>query len=361
MRMKNKLTFVILSIASSLGFFTAKAQGTEADISTFLAAEKDDANKLIGAFVSPMIKGLSYGMTSGWYNTAKAHKIGGVDLGVSLAVVNMPTSEQTFDPTKLGLSANTVPSTNQAPTFIGPKTPSSYTITNNGYKLTSVDGPEGLDFKKNIGMNAVPVPIFQLGVGLIKNTDLKIRYLPEQKQGDSKLGMIGFGLMHDIKQHMPGVKMLPFDLSVLVAYNSISGSTSLINTRIDPVTGYPNQNDGVPYSSDGKANYTFNSWLIQALISKKVAVLTFYAGVGYAAVSSKANITGSFTMDNPAYTPTNGVPQVVLKDPFSTSYSNNGLKLTAGMRLKLGPIYFNGDYSVQKYNALTIGFGASIR
>jgi hypothetical protein len=276
--------------------------------------------------------------------------------------VNLPTSEQTFDPTKLGLSTNTVPSSNIAPTFIGPKNiNTTYKITNNGYVLANVDGPEGLDLKGSIGMNAVPVPIVQLGIGLIKNTDLKIRYLPEQKKSDSKISMLGFGLMHDIKQHIPGVKMLPFDLSVLVAYNSISGTTTLRNVRIDPNTGYPNQLDGVPYTSDGKGNYTFNSWLLQALISKKVAVLTFYAGLGYMAVSTKASITGSFILDNPLYNngPTNPGPPI--KDPFSTTYKNNGLKFTVGMRLKLGPIYFNGDYSLQQFSALTVGFGVAIR
>jgi len=361
--MKKRISIVSLAVAMFAFISSARAQGTEADLAAFLAAEKSDANKLIGAFLSPAIKGLSYGMTSGWYNTAQAHKVGGVDLGISLAVINMPTSEETFDPYKLGLSANTVPSTTQAPTMIGPKIPSSYTITNNGYVLANVDGPEGLDFKKSIGMNAIPVPIIQLGVGLIKSTDLKIRYLPDQKKGDSKISMLGFGLMHDIKQHFKGVKMLPFDLSLLVAYNSISGSTSLTNTRIDnaaPFNGHPNETDGVPYSNDGKANYTFNSWLIQALISKKVAVLTFYAGVGYTAVSTKANITGHFILDNPAYIgTTNPGPPIV--DPFSTTYTNNGMKATAGMRLKLGPIYFSGDYTVQKYNVITLGFGASIR
>lgn len=361
--MKKRTSIVSLTVALIALATSTQAQGTEADLSVFLQAQKSDANKLIGAFISPMIKGLSYGMTSGWYTTAANHKLGGVDLGVSLAVVTLPSSEETFDPFKLGLSANTVPKTTPAPTFIGPKIPSQYTITNNGYTIANVDGPEGLDFKKNIGMNAIPVPIIQLGVGLIKNTDLKVRYLPEQKSGDSKLSMIGFGLMHDIKQHIKGVKMLPFDLSFLVAYNSISGSTSLINTRVDPLTGYWNQTDGVPYSNNGKGNYTFNSWLFQALVSKKVAVLTFYAGVGYAAVSSKATITGSFVMDNPIYPgdPSTNPAKITLTDPFSTTYSNSGMKATAGMRLKLGPIYFSGDYTVQKFNALTLGFGASIR
>ncbi len=202
----------------------------------------------------------------------------------------------------------------------------------------------------------------QAGVGLFFNTDLKIRFLPEQKLGtDSKIKMFGVGLMHDIKQYFPGVKSLPFDLSALVAYNSITGSTSLINTSKDPLTGYPNQTDGVPSSSDGKSTYTFNSWLFQALISKKISVLTFYGGIGGNSINQGGHCS-TFTLDNPLFPDPSANPAPVrLKNPFSTTYKNNGMKLTAGMRLKLGPIYFSGDYTVQSYNVLTVGFGLAIR
>lgn len=347
-------------MALSLAFFVAKAQGNPADVSAFLNAQTADANKLINAYVSPAIKAVSYGMTNGWVTTAQNHKLGGFDLGVSVSAVMMPTSDETFDPTKLGLSANTVPSGNVAPTLIGPKIPSSYNFVNNGVTLLNVNGPEGLDLKKNLGSNAVPVPMFQVGVGLPLNTDLKVRFVPEQKSGASNLKMLGFGLMHDIKQYIPGIKSVPFDLSVLAAYNSITGTTSLVNTSKDPVTGYPNQTDGVPTSTDGQSNYTLNSWVIQALISKKVSVLTLYGGVGYGSVSTKATITGSFTLDNPLYS-TSPNPGPPIKNPFSTNYTNTGMKLTLGIRFKFGPIYLNTDYTVQQYSAVTVGFGVAFR
>lgn len=363
--MKKGIKIVFFAVAMCLGFFASVAQGTEADVSAFLNAEAADANKLINAYVGPGIRGLSYGMASGWFNTAATHKLGGFDLGLTVSAVMLPTSDETFDPTKLGLSANTVPSSNIAPTVIGPEKPTGaaqYTFKNNGVTIASVDGPQGLDLKGAIGSNAVPVPMVQLGVGLIKNTDLKIRLLPEQKLGaDGRIKMFGVGLMHDIKQYFKGVKALPFDLSALVAFNSISGGTKLINTRTDPNLGNnPNQFDGVPYSSDGNSTYTFNSWLFQALISKKISVLTFYGGIGYGIVSTKADITGSFILDNPVLqgSPNPGPP---IKNPFSTTYNNNGMKLTAGMRFKFGPIFLSGDYTLQKYNVLTVGFGAAIR
>lgn len=351
--MKNK-------ILGSVTFFSVvcltplRAQN-ESDLSAFMTAEKNDASKLVGAYISPLIKGFSYGMTGGWYHTGKTHNKLGVDLGVSVSTVMLPSSEETFNPTKIGLSGTITPNQTVSPTIIGSDnvSPNSYNVNYTQGPITvsqSFTGPQGLNFKKNIGGNWVPVPMIQLGIGLIKSTDLKIRYLPEQKYGDnSRVKMLGFGLMHDIKQHIPGIKMLPFDLSVLVAYNSVDGTSSLVNTN----TG----NDGKPYSTDGKLSYTLNSWVAQAIVSKKVAVLTFYLGVGYGAVSTKAKITGRYVLD-PYNATTIANPLI---DPFATNYSNNSAKLTTGIRLKLGPIYFNGDYTVQKFSALTIGFGASIR
>ena len=118
------------------------------------------------------------------------------------------------------------------------------------------------------------------------------------------------------------------------------------------MTASPGNADERPASTDGLITYKLNSWVAQAIISKKVSVLTFYLGVGYGSVASNVDITGTFQ-------PTQGGPSI--KDPVSIEFKNGGAKLTAGMRLKLGPIYLVGDYTVQKYNALAIGFGVSIR
>ncbi|MBS1682642.1 MAG: hypothetical protein JST48_13090 [Bacteroidetes bacterium] len=318
----------------------------ESDLNNFLQAEKDDASKLIGAYISPVIRGISYGMTNGWYHTGKTHKKLGIDLGVTISGVMMPTSDETFDPTKIGLSANTIPNQTSAPTIIGAETNSSYTVSHSPLPPISINGPQGVDLKGKVGKNWVPVPMIQLGIGLVKNTDLKIRYVPQTKSGDSQIKMLGFGLMHDIKQYLPGVKALPFDLSVLVAYNSVSGYSALTNTD--------QSNDGKPYSANGQVNYKLNSWVAQAIVSKKFSILTVYLGLGYAAVSSNVNINGTFTLD-----PYN--LGVSITDPLAIKYNNNGAKLTTGLRIKLGPLYFNGDYTVQKYNSLTVGVGLSVR
>jgi hypothetical protein len=355
-RMKNirpiyLITLIVLNL--TWGSFTVKAQ-SQSDLSAFLQAQKNDASKLIAAYTTPAIKAVSYGMTNGWYHTGKAHNKLGVDLGISFSAVMIPTSDNHFNTNAIGLSSTKLvsPSTGLAPTIFGPKETTTYSST---YQpsgsptpvVVNFNGPEGLDLKKSIGTSAVPVPMIQLGIGLIMNTDLKIRYVPEQTIGATKLHMLGFGLLHDIKQHIPGVKLAPFDLSVLAAYNSVNGSTSLVNS---------NPTSSRPVSPDGKATYKLNSWVAQVIVSKKFSVVTLYAGVGYGSVSTKFNETGTYTINTTA-PPGSFTTQI----PVAINFDNKGVKATVGMRLKFGPIYLNGDYTLQKYNALTVGLGVSVR
>jgi hypothetical protein len=281
----------------------------------------------------------------------------GVDVGVSFSVVEVPSSDNHFYPGAIGLSAATqldpaFPNpTGQAPTIFGPKEPTHYisNYTPVGYPPQTVkfQGPEGLDLKKYMqGHSVLPVPMVQLGIGLIMNTDLNIRFVPERTIGATKIKMLGFGVLHDIKQHIPGLKLVPIDLSVLLAYNSVNGTTNLVNS---------NATSSRPVSPDGKATYKLNSWVAQVIVSKKFSVVTLYGGLGYGSVSTKFNETGTYTYNNAA-----GLP-ITASVPVAINFDNKGVKTTLGVRLKLGPIYLNGDYTFQKYNALTIGLGVSVR
>ncbi len=337
----------------------------EEDIAAFLQAGEEDASKLITAYLEPVVKSLSYGMTGGWYTTAKAHKSLGFDVSVSVNLAFIPSSDNFFNPNSLNLSATTYDGarpdgstaafdpTKKAPTIFGPKDETQYSSSYDpdgsgplGPQTYVFSGPEGFDVKKEIGFAAAPAPMIQLGIGVIKNTDLKIRFVPKQEFGSSELQMFGIGVMHDIKQHIKGIKLLPFDLSALVAYNSVSGSTDLSNT--DPT-------DGSPDSPDGIGDYKFNSWVIQALISKKISVLTGYAGLGYSIVNTKVDVKGDYLI-----VPTSG-GDLTVTDPVTIDFKNNSMRLTLGMRLKLGPVFFNGDYTFQKYNTLSVGFGFAVR
>ena len=343
-----------LIVVASCSLFTTLIAQNEDDITRFLNAGKADASKLVNAYFTPAVESAAYGMAGGWLTTAKTHRSFGVDIGFSINTAFIPDEEDYFDPDQLGLSSTTTFSSSAsnglAPTFMGPKVPTGYTFSGDldGDPSTApqsivISGPEGLNIKKNVGVAAVPIPVLQLGIGTIKNTDLKFRYVPEITFGKSRISMIGVGIMHDIKQYIPGIKALPFELSILVAYNNFKGTTNLENN--DP-------SDPVPDSQDGEGIYKFNSIVSQLIISKKISVLTLYGGAGYTTVKTDARINGTYTIEaTPA--------QFYVTDPISIDFKNKSAFFIAGLRLKFGPFFLNGNYTLQKYQALSVGLGFS--
>lgn len=357
-----KISFIHCACALLLCSLTAKAQNAD-DMSAFLAAAPADASKLMTAYMTPVVKSLSYGLTGGWYHTAKAHKTAGVDVGVSINAVFIPTSDNYFTPGSLGLKSltgfnnstlGTSGNNAQAPTVVGPNDKTTYTASYDpggglGQQSVSFAGPGGFDMKKNLGFAALPAPMAQIGIGLIKETDIKIRWVPAIHSGQTSVSMFGIGIMHEVKQWIPGIKSLPFDLSGFVGYNSISGTADM---SLSPPSN--------PSSTDGVLHYKFNSWVFQALISKKFSVLTLYGGLGWGTIATKVDVTGKYTI-----TATPGAPatpgSISVTNPVSINLANSSPKATFGMRLKFGPLYLNGDYTFQKYNAVSVGLGFSIR
>lgn len=345
-----------LILASLIICCTADGTFAQNDLSNFLQAKGEDASKLMEAYIKPAVTSISYGMTGGWYNTAKPHKTLGFDIGATVTLAFIPKADNYFNPQSF-LSQGSSPTTfnnidnpgKGAPTIFGPKDETQYSVTytpsgSNQSETFKFKGPEGLDIKKTIHFAALPVPMAQIGIGIYKGTDLKFRIVPEQNFDGNKVKMLGFGVLHDVKQHIPVVKNLPFDLSALVAYNRVTSSSDLTNTS-----------GSYPSSSDGKFDSKLNSWVIQGIVSKKISVLTGYVGVGYSIVQTKAHVLGTYTImsesDN-TFDVTN---------PVNIDFKNNSPRLTAGIRLKFGPLYFVGDYTVQKYNALTVGMGFAVR
>ncbi len=314
----------------------AKAQG---EFDQLLEGGLQDATKLIGGYLSPMMEGTSVGLANGWYNTAKPHKIGGVDLTLTFNAVKIPESKLFYDVLALDLQElEPAPGFDgQAPTFFGPDITPTYALQDDA--SVTINGPPGLDFKNRIRMNFMPVPTLNLGIGLIKNTDLKLRLVPERKLDDLSFKMFGVGVMHDIKQHIPGIKMLPFDMSGFVGYTKATMSIDL--------------SESVP-GTNQEASISFSALTVQGLISKKVSVATVYGGLGFNIAKSNMDMLGTYEIDGPSGPET-------LTDPVALEYAASGPRMTAGFRLKLAVLTLHADYTIQKYSVLSVGLGLSVR
>lgn len=334
-------------IASVLFFcFSAVAPSFAQDkIDQLMNESIDDGRKLISAYVSPFMNSVSLGLNQGWYNSAKAHKIGGVDLTVTANAMTIPQRDLFFDVSKLDLQVVELDDNSldypYAPTVLGPANQPTFRFTDKetGFTQTYV-GPGGVDLKEKIGKNWVPVPMANLGIGLPKGTDLKLRFTPAIAVGDDgSLKIFGFGIMHDVKQWIPGIKSLPFDLSGFVGYTKLK-----LEYYFDAAN-----------NPDQRGIFEMNATTVQGLISKKFSVLTLYGGLGYNIANSNLAMKGTYDINGDGQAAPNEV------DPLDLKFSASGLRTTAGLRVKLAVLTLHADYTLQKYKCLTVGVGISVR
>ncbi|MBM3178328.1 MAG: hypothetical protein FJZ78_10005 [Bacteroidetes bacterium] len=327
--MKKLLACFIIAIATNISGFAQLDQ-----IENLIKGSKADTDYLVEGYLSPLLKSVGYGLNQGWYNTAKPHKSLGMDLTVTVSLIAIPDAEKTFqvDNSKLNSLQCVFPSNGAVPTIFGSSdvTP-QYKFKGALSSLPAISGPSGIKLPANFNVTAIPVPIANLSIGIIKGTDIKIRYIPTIEGDGFKLDMIGGAIMHDIKQHIPGIKSLPFDLSVLAGF-----TTFKLNT---------------PFGGDKEGVAEIKAMTVQAIVSKKVSVLTGYAAVGYGQASSSFDALGTYELGGGA----------TLTDPVSLSQSSSGPRMTAGLRVKLGPLAFHGDYTLQKFPTTSVGVGLGFR
>jgi hypothetical protein len=337
----------LAALAGMLAFTATTATYAQDDIDKLIRENAEDGEKLVGGYIGPFMKSFALGLNSGWYNTAKPHKLIGIDLTITVSAMRIPDKELFYSVSGMNnveLEQGVSGHPNEAPTLVGPDETPVYRVTQDDGSTYTFDGPEGLDLKGEIGKNWVPTPMVHLGIGLPKNTDLKIRFMPEVDLGDDgSANMFGIGVMHDIKQYLPGFKVIPFDLSAFVGYTHLK--LKYAYTPDDIMTEDPN------------AEMVMNATTIQGVISKKFSVVTLYGGIGYNIVKSNIGVKGKWDLDD------NGVYETARREinPVDIDFKTSGPRATAGFRLKLAVITLHADYTLQKYNALTVGFGINVR
>ncbi|ADR23675.1 hypothetical protein MATR_24690 [Marivirga tractuosa] len=343
--MKRIFTVITLIVFGVFNFQQTKAQEFE----NIVTSGTGDANTYLKNYMNPFAASLGNGLANGWYNTAKPHKTLGFDLTLNMNFAIIPDAASQFD-----FNADTYNNVRLAnpngdsmlPTFTGGATDTRLEI----FGQREIDGepysfeqeivaPDGFGLSDLPGPLAVPTPTVQLGVGIVKNTDLIIRYTPEINVDGLSFQSFGFGVKHDFKQWIPGMKLLPFDLSGLVGFNKIS-----TNYQIDEAAGQ-------------FAEFNASATTIQAIISKKLLFFTPYAGVGVNIVKSNFAMKGDYVFNE------NTNEEVTVSNPIDIDFDGSGgPRFTVGARLKiLWVLALNVDYTIQKYNTLSVGLGLNIR
>jgi hypothetical protein len=284
------------------------------------------AEKLIESYFTPMAESFGAGLNSGWYNTAKPHSLGGFDLTFTLNTVIIPNAAESFKILNEFGGVFTATDAEASSIFGSPDaTPMTY---NNSSTSTGIDFTMPGGFKTP----AMPLPMIQAGIGLIKNTAIDIRYMPMLNVGDNiNVNLFGIGMKHDLLQWIPVAgDAIPMSLSLQWGYTNLNTELKIDEHEV---------------SLNTKAN------TINLVASKRLLMVTGYAGIGYNSSTTSFSAPVDFDLGGLKF---NEKVEVDFE-------SNNNLRANIGLRLNITLVTIQADYTFSEYPTATLGLGVSLR
>ncbi len=389
MKLIFKLLFACLLLVG-MNAQESRAQGA-ADVSGVFRAGLTDANKVMNAYFQPFAESFGIGLAQNWYNTAVPLKLLRFNVQLGASYIRIPEEMLTFNPQTLGLTnLRTVdPAVTSAPTINGEGDGPVYAIygddpTNPGGPQIKIQEIAGLT--SGLGLSANAVPNIQVNLGLIKKTEVSVRYVPTIDLGtlgsdglSGSVGLWGIGVKHDLLQWIPLASKLPFSVSGYFNYTAMSielgtsfpgpdNSNYAGNTGPGAVTGF--RFDGTPgdYTNQQIA-LNANAMGFGIIASKKLLIFTPYVSAGFVRSSFSLKTAGDYALPtgleaNAATPDPSDLREIYTnyKDPLDISFdSANTFRAGVGLRLKLlifaihAEAFTAGGYN--GYNAgLSIGF-----
>src|SRR5699024_5111762 len=302
----------------------------------------------------------------------KSHSTLGFDISINASLARVPGADRNFNIKKLDLKnlvyVEEESSSPLTPTAFGndqpgPTMASYYTNPQTGQReqLFNFDMPQGA------GFHYVPAPMIQASVGLIKKTDISLRYMPSiSLPKDINLNLFGVGLKHDITQWLPGDTFIPDNIAIQAGFTKLNTS---IDFEVTPPDRSDIKNDYAASTWEGqKADLSSNAFTMNALVGKSLPFVAVYGGFGYETSSLRIRTPGSYpiVVPNEDYQPNNtdSKSKIIqkVKNPIDISYGNeSSFRGLLGLRLKLGFFNINASYTLSRYPVGRVGIGFSFR
>ncbi len=326
-----------------LGLMTGGSALAQENLEDLIAAGIEDAQRFATGYVSPAAEGMIHNMANGWIQTAEVKKPLRFDISIVGNVTFVKKEQQSFTLNTAdynNLKFRDGSTVKQVATAFGENDPDVlvYSVVRNGEDFEEVEFklPQGL---ASINMNFMPTAFLQARMGILKGTEVKLRYFPKIDQQDVKVGLFGVGLQHEFTSWIPGEKIFPVAISGLVAYSNVGASYDFTNHEI--VSG-----------TDQHFDLKLSSWLFQLQASTRLPIINFYGGLGYVSGTSNFDVLGNYTVIA-------GIPidedSASFQDPFSVKNKVSDVRATIGANLRLGFFGLNVDYNFAKYDNASIG------
>ncbi len=359
--------FALMSLLMLIQVPKAEAQFDNSG--EFIRAGIDDANTLFSSYLEPFGKGFGAGLNSGWVQSAKPHGKLGFNLSFRMSGALVPNVDNSFDVTGLPLQrleyANDANDSPITPTFTGVRQTGSRMIARHEISDSETVTLADFNMPQGIGIGVIPSPMIQAGVGIIRDTEITLRYMPPVSMPfDGQANLWGGSIKHGLNQWIPGGALLPVDFSVMAGYTSLSMNVNLdVQPQEDQYTRNPYE-DAPETWSDQSLAFTSNGFTTMLLAGKNLPVLAIYGGVGYERSTTTVATLGSFPVKVEDDQNDPERPMVIQKedDPIDLEFSGtNSLRAMLGMRVRLGLFSINADYTHARYPIASVGLGISFR
>lgn len=361
----NKLCSKLLRSAFIFGLIalvsTPVAKAQFGDAGEILRAGAEDATLIMTEYMKPALQGFSTGLNSGWVSTARPHRLLGFSVTVRASAAVVPTNMKTFNLNDLNLQKTYPTGSPIASTFFGPTNGTGVelreTVSGVEYRFADFEIPGGINF------DYVPSAMAQLSVGLIKNTNVSLRYMPqvEAPEVGVNVGLFGIGIQHDLLQWIPGGSLIPIDVSFSAGYTQLSAAA--------PVEVRPSDmsRQGAQPSSqwdDQEITFTASGYNYNILIGKTLPFISLYGGFGMESSKTELKAVGNYPVESPD--PQMGNPNNTrydaIKDPLDISVDGpNGFRTIVGARLRFLIVTVNAEYIIADMPVYNVGVGISIR
>ena len=230
------------------------------DVEDFLTDMVLISNK----YVSPAADGSVYQSSASWHSSAKSLDKFQLDVSLHLNILPMPKKQQQFTVSNsdfISLTFQDGSQTGSIPTALGGDTETFFDFTIDGeqYEFQAFEG---------VKESVLYYPYVQASVGLWKETELTIQFIPEIKINKSGYQTFGGALKHNFSQYFRGEKKdNNFEVAVQVGYSKFKSEIYFDNFEIKSTS--PNSGSE-PLAVLNSLNVDSNTWLFQLIGSKKV-------------------------------------------------------------------------------------------
>jgi len=333
MHTKKRFTLGLLLLSVGL-------QSQDLDFKNYLLLGIEGAEELTELYLGPLSDGVMYGLTGGWYHTAEVKEKWRVELSL-IANGSFVPSERLNKNVNIGSIENLEVlggGENIAlPTILGSTNSSVTLVATVNDEEFQFEAPTGLGL---LNLNLLPTAFLQAGIGLPLASEFSFRYFPKLNIDDASLGVVGFGLKHELSQSIRRLQNLPLALSALVAFTRLDANYDI--TRGNVVSGTGQRVDGY-----------MNTWLYELILSTKKEVFNLYGGIGYVTGKSEYDILGTYIITTQNET-------LTFEDPFDVQDSVSGLRVSAGAKVDINWFAINLDYTFQGFNNLSLGLNFNL-